>query len=379
MKISRSYLINPVFEFELDTSNKRLLHFFDLKFGGLCTSADKFSNAKVIVHAKEVSHIDIAYPQVIPKAGKPDRCLFDAQRLVIVKDSKRLEIPFLEIGQTPEITINFEIGFPHNRLCQYLENIFAFHLLGADATLYHAASIVNRDYEIIITAWGGTGKTILALYMLEDPSASYKAEEQLVISESGESYVYTDACNITIQEMYLFPAIKHKFLSLDSALRAFVVKIALLLIPPKGDILDFFRRGLIYVLKPKITEKMGDFIPDFHISTDQPEQKILIQLISQRDLAEPVIEPIDIGKVIERTIGGIQYERTDFYAMYYAFVYANGKRNPVIEHAEKQEKKILNGAFANASCYEIRVGSNWAENIKHIRKYISEVKAKAVK
>ena len=228
MIISRTFLINPLLELELETSDQNLLRLFEVRFGGLSSFFDQASEPGLRIRIQQVSKICLSSPRSVRNLGLPDDlCLFDEKDFVIVRDKRRIRIPFLEIGQSSELLITFEKGFPVDWLRRYLDGLIAFHLLGSDATLYHAACIGRGDCEIVIAAWRGTGKTSLSLDLLENQYASYKAEDQFVLRETGESYVYTDASHVDFSHMQRFHAIKGAHPSLSFSLRTSIARIIL--------------------------------------------------------------------------------------------------------------------------------------------------------
>ncbi len=375
MKLSKTFLLNPMLELELETSDKSLMRLFEIRFAGLYLPSEQGLNSRVKVRIQEVPHIDVASPRVIRNLGLPDDlCIFNKEDFAIVRDKRRIKIPFLEIGQASELNVTFETGFPVDWLRRYLDGLVALHLLGTGTSLFHAACLGSEDCEIIIPAWRGTGKTSLALYLLEGQCPTYKAEDEFVLKETGESYAYTDASHVDFNHMEQFPALKRAYPSLSFVLRSVIARLILPFVPPKSRISTFVHRGLLRALVPKVYVKLKDCIPGLRISDKQPERRIVLQLISQQDLSEPVIEPIDIGAVIERTVGGMQYERENFYAMYYAFVYATGQRNGVIDNAVERETQILHKALAKAACYEVRVPvGNRSENFSHIAQFLQRM------
>lgn len=370
MKVYRAFVINPLLEIKLETSDEEQVRFFEARFTGLHSPHERDPDSRTVVRLQEVPYIEISSARVMREITIPELCLFGEQDFVIVKENKGIKIPFLEIGRSSELDIIFEAGFPTYWLWRFLDDVLSFHFIGAGASLYHAACAKRGDCEIIIPGWGGTGKTTLVLYLLEDRSSAYMAEDHFVLKETGESYVYTDAGYIAFEERERFPAIKRKYRSPSFALGAAIARMALPLIPPKGEILEFVRRGLINVLTPKILVKLSDCIPDLQISTRRPARRIVLQLISQKTVVEPVIKPIDVDTLVERTIGGMQYEREDFRMAYYGFVYATGRRNPVIDHADARERQILRKALEKSSCYEVRIGDNWPENVDHVLHFL---------
>jgi hypothetical protein len=370
MKISKSFYINPLLEIEIETTSEQLVRFFETKFAGLYSSVIQNKQAWTKIEVREVPRIELTFPQIIRKTGIPELCLFDEHNFVVVKDEKRIKIPFSEIGQSNKLSIIFETGFSLNWLRRYLENLIAYHLLGQGASLYHAACLCRGDYEIIIPAWRGTGKTTLALHLLIDQSFAYKAEDQFVVKETSESYIFTDACNVDHKHLEQFPVIQNKHGSFSFKMRNMTAKFVLPFIPPKGRILTYVRRGLQKVMTPKVFVKLADTIPGFRISTQQPKQRIVLQLFTRENRAKPEIKLVDVNKLIMHTVGGMQYEREDLYTMYCVFVYATGIRNWIIENAVEKETEILSKALSGAECYEIQIGDNWPENYVFITRLL---------
>ena len=366
MMISKTYTPNPLLELTLETSSDETLRFFETRYAGLHASGDQVVNSKAVVCLKEVPDLRINAPRIMREITIPELCLFDEQNFVIVKDKKRIKIPFLEIGQAPELSVFFEAGFPTYWLWRFLDDVISYHLIGMGASLYHAASVVRKDCEIIIPGWGGTGKTTALLWFLEDGSSTYQAEDHLVIKGTGESYIYTDAGYIAFEERDRFPAVRSRYRAIGFPLGAAIAKIVLPFIPPRGEMLEFVRRVLTDILTPKILIKLTDCLPDLQISNQQPARRIVLQLIAQRDLDRPISKPIDVDSMVDRTLSGMQYEREDFRMMYYAFVYATGRRNQLIDNAVERELEILQKALESAACYEVRITENWPENFAHI-------------
>jgi hypothetical protein len=368
----KTFLLNPLLEFELDTFDRRLKRQFDIRFAGLYPFGEQDPNPKLKIRIQEVPGIHLASSRTIRNLGLPDDlCLFNEQDFVIVRDRKRISIPFLEIGKSPVLDITFETGFPADWLRRYLDGVVAFHLLGFGASLFHAACLVDEDREILIPAWRGTGKTSLALHLLESRALAYKAEDEFVLMETGESYAYTDASHVDLNHLDQFSALTRSYSSWGFLLRSAIAKLILPFFPPTGSISTFLHRGLLGLFVPKVYVKLKDSIPNLRISDNQPDRRVVLHLISQPGLSEPMIEKVDIGTVIDRSIGGMQYERENIYTMYYAFVYATGQRNNTIDNAVGIETEILHHSLEKSICFEVRIpAGNWSENYSRIEQFL---------
>ena len=369
-----SFCINPNLTIILETTNEELKHFFEKKFKGLFNgSVDEEKHSTIYLIEKE--KLEIADPQILREITIPEICVFNDNDFLIVRNKKKIRVPFSKIGIDKKLEIYFEQGFPKDWLRRFLDDILAFHVVGFDVSLFHGASLINKDLEIIIPAWRGTGKTNLALHLLINKGFSYKGEDQFFISVDKNSFVYTDACHVDYKHMDEFPSLKKKYSSLPFSLRSMIVKIALPFLPPTGEISEFIRRGLIKVFAPKVFVKMEEFIPDFKVSFEQPKKRLVIQLILCPSISDISIRPVELNRLVDRCIGGMQYEREDFYLAYYGWVYATGNRNTIVENIATYERTVLQKALDKANCYEIQIpyGYDWTKNYSKIEKIIENI------
>jgi len=350
----RVFTISQILTIKIRTSNRDLIRLFTTRFSDLY-HGNKTSENHITINLIEVPKFEIISKKVLREITLPELCVFDGDEFLVVQGRRYISIPFGDIGKKQDLEIKFEKGFPPDWIRRLLDDLLAFHVTGFEMSFVHAACLSGDANEIIIPAWRGTGKTTLTLSFLFDQQYSYKAEDQFIIDRDGNSYIYTDACHVDQSHMKDFPQIRERFFSPVLAIRAFFTTILLPFFPPKNVVFVFIRRAILKVLSPKVYVKIRKFIPDLKISHSTNKKRFIFQLVTQPDLEEPEIKKIEADQTVNEILGGMQYERLDFYQFYFAWVYASGKRNQIIDNVHHIESEILKAALENAECYKILV------------------------
>ena len=281
-------------------------------------------------------------------------------------------IPFSKIGIDRRLTIFFETGFPLDWIRRLLEDIIDFHFIGFGAVFLHGACLNKDNLEIIIPAWRGTGKTNFTLNLIAKEEYSYKAEDQFLLFSNQQSYLFTDATHVDYKTITSFPSLK-KYNVLSFWLRSLMAKITLPLIPPTGVLFEFLRRGIIKVLAPKVFLKLKEFIP-LKITHQQASSKLVLKLVTQPSIKKPTFHEMELAKMANMLIGGMEFERMDLWPYYYAWCFATGEENENFSKYHEKTMSILKEALSHARFFEIRTpyGYNWSENFDEIQEIITQ-------
>lgn len=364
-----TYKISPVLTIKLKTSNKVLINQFTTRFSDLFTDTD-VSDYHITLSLTEVPDFVIYSKKVLREITLPEYFVYDEEDFLIVQNRRYISIPFNEIGIKKNLEIKFEKDFPPDWIRRLIDDILAFHVSGFGMSFVHAACLSRSGKNIIIPAWRGTGKTTLTLSLLFGNHFGYKAEDQFFIDREANCYIYTDACHLDRNHIEDFPQVRNKYFSIIHLLRSSLTSILLPFFPPVNPVFEFVRRVILKVFSPKVYVKIRDFIPDLQLDHDNGKELILMQLITQPNLKEPIIEETETNQLVEKILGGMQYERLDLYPYYYAWVYASGKRNGIIDNVHKIEKDILISALTNAKSYRILIPMkfDWSSYTSEINK-----------
>ena len=357
------YPVSPVLTIEVRTTSRAVASLLRTKFGGLYTG-EPSEDTHLVLRLVERDELALKEKLVVREITIPELCVFDDEDFFIVRGGKRISIPFSDLGRESEITVEFEKGFPPDWIRRLVDDLLAFHAVGFGLSLVHAACLDNEDFELIIPAWRGTGKTHLALRQMLYQEYGYKAEDQFFMDSNGNSYVYTDACHVDPKHMASFPEIRDKYRSPSYYARTRVAKILLPMLPPINAAFEFARRVVLKLFHPKVFVKMGEFIPGFHVSHRQNQSGAVMQIITRPDISSASIELQSNTYMANSALGGMQYERIDLYPYYFAWVYAMGRRNAVIDDLPYLELSILESGFESRDCYKVAipVGCDWDEN-----------------
>jgi len=366
------YNISQFLTIKLTTSSKDLINLFDTRFGDLYHE-NKNTDNQITLSLVEVPKFEIDSKKVLREITLPEYCVYDKDKFLIVQDRRYISIPFSDIGINRSLEIKFEKGFPPDWIRRLIDDILAFHVSGFGMSFIHAACLTGRDNEIVIPAWRGTGKTTLTLSLLFSKQYGYKAEDQFFIDHDANCFPYTDACHVDLNHMKEFAQIRERYFSPINAFRSFLCSIFLPIFPPVNRVFEFIRRVILKVLSPKAYVKIRDFIPDMQINHTTGKGLIFIQLITQPNLKKAIVEKTDSNKLIDEILGGMQYERLDLYQYYYAWVYASGKRNKIVDNVHTIEREVLKHAFNDAKCYKIfiPIGFKWDSYIEELDRIIN--------
>ncbi len=368
----RTYKINPHFIINLDSSDEKVLNFFDTKYADLY-DGEPNSLLSMEINLLEKENLKPQKYNVLRDITIPEFCIFDENSFLIVKDKKCMHIPFSRIGVDQSITVSYEVGFPLDWIRRLIEDIIDFHLIGFNAVFLHGACLIYDDIEIIIPAWRGTGKTNFTLNLIAKEEYSYKAEDQFFLFSNQESYLFTDATHVDYKTITHFPSLK-KYNLISFWLRNLIARITLPLIPASGIFFEFLRRGVIKLLAPKVFLKLKEFIP-IKITHNQVPRKLVLKLVAQPDLKKPIFHEIELEKMAKMLIGGMEFERMDLWPYYYAWCFAMGEDNENFSKYFEKTLRILHDALSSAKFFEIRTpyGFNWSENFIEVQEIINQV------
>ncbi len=370
----RTLRVNPLLTIEVEAAQASTARLFDIRYSEWSGDAVRTSSTGTVVQLREVSRLSLREACQLGGRGVPEVGVFDARRFVVVRQGRGIEIPYAEIGHAQRLVVSFEEGFPLDWLRRYLDDLVGLHLLGHGAALYHAACLCTSRLEVVIPAWRATGKTTLGLQLALERGYAYKGEDNVVLGAAGESYPYTDACHVSLRHVLRFAALRRTRGVRLLRLRSSVGRLGVSLVPGRGKTSTLIRRGLDKTLGAKALVKLGQDIPGFRMATDQPPTRVVLQLVTQEGIDGPIFIPIDLDKMVQRTVAGLQYEREDLFEGYRAFVYATGRLNHLIENAVELERRILRRALAGALCYEVRVPvDGWSAVFDSVDRFLGKI------
>jgi len=365
-----AYKINEILTIRVESSQESIRKFFDTKCRDLF-DGEQDADRLLEVDLVERDAIPVDNPMVLREITIPEIFTANDQVGCIVRDGKRMRIPFEAIGKERTLRIEFERGFPLDWIRRLIEDILDFHMLGFGGVFVHGACIIKDDLEVIIPAWRGTGKTNLTLYFLCNKSFGYKAEDQFFLFDDGRSYLYTDACHADYRTICNFESL-HRYKSLGFRIQNAIVKTFTPLIPPKGVVFEFMRRALLKAFAPKVFLKMRDFI-DMQLSHDQPRQRVVIQMVARPHTDAITVEEVGADRMIPTIVAGMQYERMDLFPFYYAWAFAFGKRNECFDDYVDRATAVLQQSLADVRFYQVSIPRtfNWEENAGVIESMLS--------
>ena len=368
----KEFNVSEVLSIMLQTSSKELFDLCNTRFSGLY-EGDKANDNHTQLKLLEVPKLEPKPKKVLREITIPEYCVYDENTFYIVQGRRYVSIPFEDIGKKNTLEIKFEKGFPVDWIRRLIDDILAFHVTGFGMSFIHAACLTGDKKELIIPAWRGTGKTSLALSLLQSGYFEYKAEDQFFINRNGDCFIYNDACHVDSKHMKAFPQIKNKYNSPLYAIRTLIASMLLPILPPINVAFEFARRIVLKLLSPKVFVKIGDFLPEMRISHEKGKKPIVIQVITQPDIDKASVSKVDNEVVGDSILGGMQYERLDLYPYYYAWVYATGKRNEYIDNVNIIERDIIQSALKDARCYVINVpiGYDWNKNMENVYSLIN--------
>jgi hypothetical protein len=107
----------------------------------------------------------------------------------------------------------------------------------------------------------------------------------------------------------------------------------------------------------------------------QVPTKLVLRLVAQPDIKKPTIHRVELGKMVNMLIGGMEFERMDLWPFYYGWCFATGEENENFSKYHEKANNILHRALSHASCYEIRTqyGIDWSQNFNEIQKIVDQV------
>jgi len=359
------YKINEILTIGVTSSQGHVQAFFDTKCRDLY-DGEQDANNLIEVDLVERDVIAIDNPIVLREITIPEIFVGNDEVGCIVRDKKRMLIPFGDIGTKRHLRIEYEKGFPLDWIRRLIEDILDFHMLGFGGVFVHGACIIKDGLEVLIPAWRGTGKTNLTLYFLCNRSFGYKAEDQFFLFGNGRSYIYTDACHADYRTICNFEAL-HRYKSFGFRVQNAIVQTFTPLIPPKGVVFEFLRRALLKAFAPKVFLKMRDFV-DMDISHEQPRERVVIQMAARPQSNDISVEEISAERMIPTIVAGMQYERMDLFPFYYAWAFAFGKRNSCFDEYVERADRILRDALVDVRFYRVSIPRtfNWEENAETI-------------
>jgi len=296
--------------------------------------------------------IDVKEMGFLGEIGIRKFCFFDQEKLVIVKNSKKLILPFEKIGRDP-LTIQCEKGFSPDWLRLLVEGLIGYHLLAKGQALLHSGSVNIGEYAILYPAWRTTGKTSLTLNLLKD-NCGYIGDDYVVLSSDGFVELFSDACHVNFTHL--------RYLAQSSIFRQLKSSLVEWLLDrfQGSSYISKVARHIILRISWKKFVKVKNLIDKVRVCYETyPVRKVF--LIIQGE--EFSIKETNPESIIQRMVGMNAYERKEFLQYYEAFKYATGKNNIYVERGVELETQILKAALKNAVFYEVMIHNHINYNL----------------
>ena len=212
-----------------------------------------------------------------------------------------------------------------------IESVLWFKLLAKNHVFIHSAGISTDGEGCLISAWQGTGKTMVALKLVKEKGFSFLSDDAVIINDYGQAYCFPKNVKLSLSHAKEF-GLGNK------------VKLKLLVGKLLNQVPVVRRRLHIEHIVP-ITKVIENAKIERQCKIDK---MIMLQQASGEGVSE-----IDAREVAKRLTLVSQLEKI-YWADHLFIAYAHADQDFDLQEIKVKERDIIQSALRGASCYEVR-------------------------